>query len=209
MASPFNLSEQNTQVDSKVVAALERVAQAFRVLLWQEGKAFGLSPIQIQLLIFIQHHHDSMCKVSYLAQEFNMTKPTISDAVKALERKGLVKKVAEVHDTRSQVILLTAKGKAIVDKTATFSTPLQQSISQLPPAQQATMLAGLTEVIAYLNRTGIISMQRMCSTCAHYRRQHEGASHYCALMDQPLAKTELRLDCPEHEPSDAPSEVPG
>ena len=85
--SVFNLDNQNAGLNSKIVAGLERLSQAFRTLLWEKAKEFGLSPIQIQVLIFIHYHSKEKSTVSYLAQEFNLTKPTISDAIKALEQK--------------------------------------------------------------------------------------------------------------------------
>lgn len=51
--SAFDIHNQNTNTDSKIIASLERIAQAFRVLLWNESKEFSLSPIQIQVLIFL------------------------------------------------------------------------------------------------------------------------------------------------------------
>ena len=54
--SDFDLVHQNQNVESKIVAALERISQAFRVLLWQESKEFSLTPIQVQVLIFLLHH---------------------------------------------------------------------------------------------------------------------------------------------------------
>ena len=90
--SVFNLQDQNSDLNSKIVAGLERLSQVFRILLWEKAKEQGLSPIQIQLLIFIQHHSADKATISYLAQEFNFTKPTISDAIKVLEEKNLLKK---------------------------------------------------------------------------------------------------------------------
>ena len=88
--SDFDLNFQNRNIDGRIVAALERISQAFRVLLWQESKDFSLSPIQIQVLIFLLHHSIDKCKVSYLADEFNMTKATISETVKILEQQKLI-----------------------------------------------------------------------------------------------------------------------
>src|SRR5690606_32595860 len=82
--SPFDLAYQNKHINGKIIAALERISQAFRVLLWEESKEFALSPIQVQVLIFLLHHSEQKRKVSYLAEEFNMTKATISDTVKTL-----------------------------------------------------------------------------------------------------------------------------
>ena len=52
MKSSFDLKRQSTKIESKIVVALERISEAFRVLLWNESKENSLSPIQIQLLIF-------------------------------------------------------------------------------------------------------------------------------------------------------------
>jgi hypothetical protein len=51
--SSFDLEHQNSKIESKIVASLERISEAFRVLLWNESKENSLSPIQIQILIFI------------------------------------------------------------------------------------------------------------------------------------------------------------
>jgi hypothetical protein len=50
--SPFDLKHQNENTDSRIIAAMERISQAYRVLLWNESKELSLSPIQIQILIF-------------------------------------------------------------------------------------------------------------------------------------------------------------
>ena len=105
--SDFDLVQQNQSTESKIVASLERISQAFRVLLWQESKEFSLSPIQVQVLIFLLYHSSEKRKVSYLADEFNMTKATISDTVKILEQKKLISKEYELHDARSYIINLT------------------------------------------------------------------------------------------------------
>src|SRR5690606_40334744 len=93
--SSFNLNEQNQKIESHIVVALERISEAFRVLLWNESKENSLSPIQIQILIFIHFHSLEKCKVGYLADEFNMTKATISDSVKVLLAKELVFKITD------------------------------------------------------------------------------------------------------------------
>ncbi|MCC6691021.1 MAG: MarR family transcriptional regulator, partial [Bacteroidia bacterium] len=102
--SDFDLTHQNQNVESKIVASLERIAQAFRVLLWRESKEFSLSPIQVQVLIFLLNHNEEKRKVSYLADEFNMSKATISDTIKTLEQKNLMTKEYEQRDTRSYII---------------------------------------------------------------------------------------------------------
>ena len=129
--SDFNLKHQNQSTESKIVASLERISQAFRVLLWQESKEFSLSPIQVQVLIFLLYHIDEKRKVSYLADEFNMTKATISDTVKTLEQKKLITKEYETQDSRSYIINLTAKGKDVASQTSFFTKKIRTPIDKL------------------------------------------------------------------------------
>ena len=65
--STFNPKQQEKDFSSKIVAGLERVSEVFKILLWEKAKLVGLSPIQIQILIFIAFHKQNLCNVSHLA----------------------------------------------------------------------------------------------------------------------------------------------
>lgn len=198
MASSFNLTEQENKIESKIVVALERISEAFRVLLWNESKENSLSPIQIQILVFLLFHSSEKCKVGYLANEFNMTKATISDSVKTLMKKGMVEKTQDTQDTRSFGISLTTEGKAVANKASVFASSIEKPIESFSGEQKEAMLNGLLKLIHDLNSAGVITIQRMCFTCLNYR--YEGGEHYCKLLKTKLKNTEIRVDCPEHEP---------
>jgi len=197
--SPFDLQQQNQSTESKIIASLERISQAFRVLLWNESKEHGLSPIQIQVLIFLLHHSAEKRKVTYLADEFNMTKATISDTIKTLEQKELIKKDYEPQDTRSYIIQLTKKGKAIANDTSLFTEQLQVPIDKLHPDDKENLLLSLIGIIQHLNKAEVITIQRMCLTCSHYKKAENGSLHFCKLLNQNLTAKDLRIDCPEHQ----------
>lgn len=197
MDSPFDLHKQNQKVESRIVVALERISEAFRVLLWNESKENSLTPIQTQILIYLLFHSEEKCKVSYLAKEFNMTKPTISDSVRILLQKKMIKKIDDPVDTRSYVISLTPYGKKTGEKAASFAGVIEKPLSNLSDSQKEAMLSGLLKLIYDLNQAGIITIQRMCFTCRFYDVRSGG--HYCNLLQTHLANTDLRVDCPEHE----------
>lgn len=196
--SIFDLDFQNTSVESKIIASLERISQAFRVLLWQESTEYSLSPIQVQVLIFLLNHSEEKRKVSYLADEFNMTKATISDTIKSLEQKKLIKKKTDSQDTRSFVINLTAKGENIAKKTSLFAQQLLTPLEKLHDEDKQNLLLSLIEIIRHLNETEIITIQRMCFTCTYYKNSEDGKKHFCKLLNQQLKITDLRVDCPDY-----------
>lgn len=195
--SVFNLENQNANLDNKIVAGLERLSQVFRILLWNKAKEHSLSPIQIQLLIFIQHHSVDKTTISYLAQEFNFTKPTISDAIKVLEQKKLIKKFTDSNDTRSYTIQLTTAGKKIVAETENFANPLTTIIAKTSETEKMVLWQNISSLIIQLNKLEIISVQRTCFNCKHYANKNK--THFCGLLNQKLETQDIRIDCGEFE----------
>lgn len=195
--SPFDPEKQINSTESKIVVALERISEAFRVLLWNESKENSLSPIQIQMLIFLHFHSREFRKVSYLASEFNMTKATISDSIKMMVKKGLLEKIQDEQDARSYYLNLTEESNRIIERASLFSKHIEHPLNQFSDRQKEILLSSLLELIHKLHLQGIISIQRMCLTCQYYKRSAD--THFCKLLKKPLLSTELRIDCPEHK----------
>jgi DNA-binding MarR family transcriptional regulator len=195
--SIFNLDNQNESLDNKIVAGLERLSQVFRILLWDKAKEFSLSPIQIQLMIFILHHSKEKTTVSYLAQEFNFTKPTISDAVKVLEQKKLIKKNIDNVDSRSYTIQLTAAGRKIVADTETYADPLTSLIANSSKSDKLVLWQNISSLITQFNKSNIISVQRTCYNCQHFESKNK--TNFCKLLNQKLEIQDIRIDCGEFE----------
>jgi len=147
MESAFNPESQNKNLDKKIVIALERISEAFKVLLWEHSKAYGLSPIQIQVLIFIQNHLPETSKVGYLSDEFNVTKATISDTIKTLEKKEFIFKEQDPSDQRSYQILLTLKGKELVLKLTHYPSILEASIKPRTSDEKEILYNSLLSLI--------------------------------------------------------------
>jgi DNA-binding MarR family transcriptional regulator len=156
----------------------------------------------VQLLIFLLTHPHHQCKVSYLALEFNMTKATISDAIKVLEQKKLLKRETEAADTRSYIFHLTAEGKNIAQKVSLFANPMYHLLQKFTSEEKENLLSGLLQLIYNLHQEKIISLQRMCFTCRHYTPGKKKKEHYCQLLQMTLHHGDLRVDCPEHEYAD-------
>ncbi|MEO9804027.1 MAG: MarR family transcriptional regulator [Reichenbachiella sp.] len=195
--SAFDIESQQENLTSKVVVGLERISEVFKALLWDQAKATGLSPIQIQILVFVTYHKPELCKVSYLAQEFNVTKPTISDAVRVLLLKGLVEKKDAGQDSRSYIIGLTESGHQIVTGIEQFAAPVSSQVEKMSAEQLSSIYKSLADLIYQLNRSGVLSVQRTCYLCNFYENQEDG--HYCHFLKQKLMETEIRIDCPEFE----------
>ena len=191
-------------LDARLAGALERVGHALRVSLWEQAKAHGLSPVQVQLLGRLASDPPARRRVGQLAAELDVTAPTISDAVGALRRKGLVTSTPSPLDARAQLLDLTAAGHELAARATTSSAHVTGALAPLDPSAKADALALLVDVIGALHAGGVISVARACTTCRFFRRsgpaEGSAAVHHCALMDAPLPAAALRVDCREHEP---------
>lgn len=195
--SVFNINHQNANIDNKIVAGLERISQVFRILLWEKAKYHKLSPIQIQLLIFIHNHSLQNATISYLAEEFNFTKATISDSIKILEQKQLIGKITDNKDARSYQIQLSEQGIQVVNEIENFAQPITDIIETYPITDKLVLWQNIHNLINQLHKMDIISTQRTCYNCQYYSKM--GESHFCQLLNQKLQNQDIRIDCHEFE----------
>lgn len=193
----FNPTSQEINLTHKVVVGLERISEVFKVLLWEQAKTKKLSPIQIQILIFITYHKQDLCNVSHLANEFNVTKPTISDAIRVLLKKELIQKKISTSDSRSYSVSLTSLGKKMVLEVQDFANPLKNQVEKFDKTEIEDLYQTISQLIFKLNSSGILSVQRTCFGCRYYEKKQE--KHYCNLLKSPLISSEIRLDCPEFD----------
>ncbi|NER15384.1 MarR family transcriptional regulator [Leptobacterium flavescens] len=184
-------------LNTKIIAGLSRISEVFKVLLWEQAKNLKLSPIQIQILNFITYHKQELCNVSYLAKEFNVTKPTISDAIRVLVNKELLIKDFSSEDNRSYTLMLSLKGRQIVNQTENFADPIKEQLDKIGEEDLESLYKTLATLIYQLNRSGILDVQRTCFGCTFYKA--DGGRHYCHFLEKELLDSDIRLDCPEYE----------
>jgi DNA-binding MarR family transcriptional regulator len=204
LGSVFDPSAQHDDVDAKVVAALERLSQVFRVRLREEAWERDLSPTQAQFLIYLLHHDVHLRRVSQLAREFDLSQATVSDAVASLETKELVKREEWPEDRRVVTLRLTPNGMNLATNLSRWADPIKEHLGRFSPDEREAVMRFLIELIGSLQTSGLITVARMCVTCKFFRQDiHPGepSPHHCGLLDVPLGRADLRVDCPEHEPA--------
>lgn len=200
MKSVFNNEFQHKDLDSKIVVALERLSQVFHNLLWNKTKEYNLSPIQIKFLIFILTNNSDKCTVTALGRKFNLTKPTVSDAVASLGEKKLIQKKESTEDKRTIHLQLTKKGKEFAEELLSWADPIRDEIKSNSDAGKLDVYLFLLKLIESLERAGVISINRMCITCRYFvESASPNSPHYCKLLEKNLSSQELRIDCLEQE----------
>lgn len=198
--STISILDFSKQLDlsTKIIAGLERLSEVYKTLLWEKAKEHGISPIQIQILLFVAEHKNELANVSYLAKELLVTKPTISDAVRVLLKKDLLEKDFSPTDSRRYNLLLSTAGQHLVQDLVTYNKSIATALQSLDTSQQKTLFESLSTLIYQLHQQNVIQVQRSCFNCKHYAGD-KAQQHFCNLLQQPLLGQDLRLDCPEFE----------
>ncbi len=185
---------ERDELNAHLARVLERIGELARSLRWQQATNVGLSPLQLRVLGFVSEHPGDLVGVARLAEELQVTRPTVSDSVALLVEQGLLVRRPDPSDGRSHSLRLTAAGK----RWLPASGPFADALATLPRDEREALLLALMRLLQTLLHRGDIQVQRMCWTCTHYKGDRKG-QHQCLLLRKKLAVCELRTDCPEHE----------
>lgn len=198
----------NVAVDDTIMAAFEKIVQVHRVLIWDSAKKYKLSPIQIHFLLFIHKSSKEMRRISSIAREFDLTVATVSDAVRVLGEKKLVCKQRSEEDGRSYILSLTQKGVKAAQALDGWQNALREHMQNVSDADKSVVVHFMLELLRSLHDDGILSVARMCITCANFIKNNEPGSntpHLCGLTGRRISDTTIRFGCVSHH--DAESEL--
>ena len=192
------MKKKKLQLESKILNGLERLSEVLKSLLWEKAKTYGISPIQIQILLFVSNHHLDICNVSYLAKEFTVSKATISDAVKVLLQKDFLAKDFSPTDNRRYNLTITSEGSKLVNDLSGYAMPISEELEKLRESELIGIFQTITKLIFQLNQRNIIQVQRTCFNCRFYDGNKKN-QHFCNFLNTKLMSQEIRLDCGEFE----------
>jgi DNA-binding MarR family transcriptional regulator len=199
--SVFDRKDQDN-LDRKIAVGFDRITQVLKTLIWNESKRSGLSPIQIQFLIALAYDRDTQWTIGEIASRFQLTPATVSDALTALEGKGLIVRTRSEEDKRIVFVALTPEGIRTARTVGKWLNVVQEQIAELGGEEKAVLLRSLIRLIAAFQQEGMISTKGMCVFCTYFRPNvHRSATapHHCAYIDKAFGDAELRIDCPDYE----------
>jgi DNA-binding MarR family transcriptional regulator len=194
--------ERHQSLDAKIVGALDRAGEALGVLARRAAAAHDLSVTQLRVLARLYVGPPPKALTSELARELDVSGPTVSDALAALHRKGLVERSADPADRRRQLLGLTAPGRAVGAAVSRWTAPAEVATSGIPQADGEALLSVLLDVLARMEAAGLVSVSRTCTTCAHFSRD-KATGHpvlHCGYFGSTLRPSDLRVDCAQHTP---------
>ncbi len=186
-----------SELDRKFIAAVERLGRALRAARQHIATSHQLSLLQVQLVELLVVRGQR--RVGELADELDVTQPTVSDALAALQKKGVVDRQRDSADGRATVVSLSDSGCSLATQLASELGPVLDVDRETGDADQAVALRALLEEIRRLQLGGVITVNRSCLTCRHYKPPVRSKAGHCLLLDEMLHNRDLRVDCPDHQ----------
>ena len=196
-------------MEQKIISAIEKLSRAWRFLLWEVGKKYGLTPLQIQILDYLSLSYASSSSVTKISQEFGLTKATVSSVIKTLTKKKLVLRNIDRNDRRKQIIFLTPSAKALIVELSSWSSDIKKQLAKFNNLAKENTFVFLIEFITLLQKAGVISAARTCINCGNFLPNFHSQGpklHHCKLLNQSKAPWDLQLDCQRHTPKKNPAE---
>jgi len=149
-----------------------------------------INPSQWTALSYLARANRFSRTPSQVADYMAATRGTVSQTLKALARKNLVRETRSDRDKRSISYTVTDSGAALVDEIETASRPT------LKDTDTATLLAGLEDLVRTSLKQRGMRPFGICRTCRHHRKT--GSGGYCTLLQETLTQPETGQICHEH-----------
>ena len=185
--------------DREIVHSLERLSRLMRASEFGDG----LNPAQWEALRFLVRANRFSNSPGALTRYLGATKGTISQTVKALERKKLIEKVERPGEKRSVVLTLTQAGLDMMAKDPWAG--LARRCEALGGKTRRRMDKGLAELLTEEITRRADPSFGSCLTCRFWRADGKSddaqGPHLCMLFDAPIAARETALICVAHEPA--------
>lgn len=202
--SSFDPRYRKDNIPGNITIALYRIGQAVGILLRRKGLEHGLSPTQVQALLFLSYARPGVCTIGGLAQRLSCTPATASGVVDALEDRGLVVREPWPQHRRTITLRLTSEGTRLVGQVDDALDDLEAVIRELPEEEQTSLLRATQRVVRRLAERGHVVIYEMCWNCNFFRPnahpEDPAGPHHCAFMDAPLPEADTYTECPDFVP---------
>jgi DNA-binding MarR family transcriptional regulator len=187
-------------IEKRIADGIARLVDAGRMAAWHAAAAHSMSATQAQVIVELARQP---LRLSDVADILGVSTATTSDAVRVLVAKGLVDKGKDPTDGRAVRLELTAEGRRLVPHAERWRQIFVGALDELGPDQREHLLSCVSLMMRSLQSTKALSVARTCTTCRHFHPNAAPATdhpHYCGAYDADYNDSEVKTNCPEHDP---------
>lgn len=156
----------------------------------------GIRPVQLEALGFLTQCNRYSDTPQAVAEYLGLTKGTVSQTLKVLEKKGLLRKHSDSEDKRLVHLKPTARGRRLVER-AVPAPALTLGIGRLSNAERQVTVDSLRVLLRSVQQANELKTFAPCHTCRFNQRRKTG--YFCELTQEPLDAQDIELLCREHQ----------
>ncbi|MDT8439965.1 MAG: MarR family transcriptional regulator [Wenzhouxiangellaceae bacterium] len=171
---------------------LERIAALIHQSVRDDAARHGLQSIHVQILGYLARANRYSDMPIAVAEYLGITRGTVSQSLKVLEDKGLIRRRPDPRHGRRVHLELTAAGRSILEHG--WSGRLQAALAAQESAQHGLGDA-LRELLRGLQQANRQRPFGICHQCAHFLVEADG--HRCGLTGEALHDEQTQKICRE------------
>jgi len=175
---------------------IERLCNLVRADMRSICNRYGMRPVQLEALEFLTQCNRYSDTPQAVAEFLGLTKGTVSQTLKVLEKKGLLSKQGDEADKRLVHLKPTEKGRDLVNK-AVPAAALSLGFDHLSNADTLATIDSLRVLLRSMQQANGLKTFAPCHTCRFNQRRDN--SYFCELTREPLTEIDIQLLCREHE----------
>lgn len=175
---------------------IERLGNLVRANVRAVCNEYGVRPVQLEALGFLTQCNRYSDTPQAVAEFLGLTKGTVSQTLKVLEQKGLLRKQGDTIDKRLVHLKPTAKGRQLVEY-AVPAESLTLGVEKLSKSEGQVTIDALRVLLRSVQKANVLKTFAACYTC-RFNQKREG-SYFCELTQEPLAESDVALLCREHQ----------
>ena len=176
---------------ARMAAMIERLGRLTRA-----REAATLAPAQWEALRFLARSNSFSRQPGIVATWLATTRGTASQTIKALERKGLIRRAPHHRDRRGSVLEVTPEGYRLLEDDP--MRLLVETIARLPPLHAAALSQSLAHILEALAPDGEGPIPAPCHDCAFQQEREPDALPFCAHFNADISGEDAALACFAH-----------
>ncbi|PIQ96292.1 MAG: MarR family transcriptional regulator [Nitrospinae bacterium CG11_big_fil_rev_8_21_14_0_20_56_8] len=175
----------------------ERIAYLLRSETRLAGIHLDLHPIQMSALHYLLRCNRYSNTPQGVTDYFGLTKGTVSQTLKALEGKGLIRRSPDKQDGRKVHLHVTAEGKKLLQRSIP-APAVVGAWAGLPNAEQDQLVEVLRKILQAMQFMNELKPFGLCRSCRYNTQLGEG-EFFCELTRENLSETDVTLICREFQ----------
>ena len=178
---------------------IERLGNLVRADVRAVCHASGVRPVQLEALHYLTQCNRYSDTPQAVAEYLGLTKGTVSQTLKVLEEKGLLKKRSDPGDKRVVHLTPTASGRRLVERVVP-SDLLAMGVGRLSKSEQKATGEALRLLLRSVQKANSLRTFAPCHSCRFNQKIDDG--YLCELTQESLTADDVVLICREHQYSE-------